>query len=87
MSRSSDYCPKGRKVALLRRLIIKMGQMICPKCDGNGWYVDDNGNEVNPCDQPAAAATALSTTDVAHLFNCANPAVRHGRQGLKIFGL
>lgn len=29
-----------------------MARKICSKCDGNGWYVDDDGNEVSPCNEP-----------------------------------
>lgn len=40
-----------------------MGSEICQKCDGNGWYVDDNFNEVNPCDGEGCGGDGWISTD------------------------
>ena len=29
-----------------------MAQEICTKCNGDGWYFNDDNEEVNPCDGP-----------------------------------
>ncbi|HEX3781436.1 MAG TPA: hypothetical protein VHX38_17385 [Pseudonocardiaceae bacterium] len=40
-----------------------MAKKICTKCDGNGFYFDDNGNEVNPCDAPGCGGDGFIETD------------------------
>jgi hypothetical protein len=41
-----------------------MGKKICPSCDGEGWYVDDEGKEVNPCDYEGCDGDGFVVTAV-----------------------